>query len=516
MTNDKLSELELFFQLSLDLLCVAGLDGYFKRVNPAFERTLGYSPEELLSQPFIAFVHPDDKASTLAEVEKLATGSPTIYFENRYCCKNGEYKWLDWTAFPLLEKGLLYAIARDVTEKKHLESQLLRTQRLESIGTLASGISHDLNNILTPILAIAQLLYLKFPDTDVRTQRMLKILEDNAKRGAELIKQILSFTRGIEGKHTILSIQHLIREIEQIIRETFPKSIDILTDVSPDLWLVSADATQLHQVLMNLCVNARDAMPDGGKLTISVRNFVIDKNYAEMNLDAKVGSYIVVEVTDTGRGIPAEELDKIFDPFFTTKARGKGTGLGLSTVIGIVKSHGGFIDVNSKVGKGSEFKFYLPAVIGYEHKQLENEEFHQGEGELILVADDESAIRDIIKTSLETYNYQVITASDGIDAIALYAEHQNEIKLVLVDMMMPMMDGTITIKTLQKINNQVNIIAMSGLASSKLVCAANEAGVKKFLSKPFTTNELLQALCTVLHPDHCQDFPLNNYNVCDN
>ena len=390
----------------------------------------------------------------------------------------------------------ILTVNTDITQKKLLEAQFLRAQRLESIGTLASGIAHDLNNVLTPILMTAQLLETQIHDE--RSKRLLPILVTNAKRGANLVKQVLSFARGLEGKFTILQIKHLISEIKQIAKQTFPKSIEIYTSIPQYLGTVFGDATQLHQVLMNLCVNARDAMPDGGTLSISAENVFIDQNHAKMNFDAQVGPYIVITVADTGTGIPPEILDRIFEPFFTTKEIGKGTGLGLSTVIGIIKSHGGFVKVYSEVGRGTEFKVYLPEAEVDQITPVEDLELPTGKGELILVVDDEAAIRDITKTSLETYNYRALTASDGIEAIALYAEHRQEISVVLTDMMMPSMDGATTIRTLRKIEPHVKIVAVSGLVSKDKLAQVASIGVKTFLAKPYTTKELLTTLHEVL------------------
>ncbi len=380
----------------------------------------------------------------------------------------------------------------DITQKKQLESQFLRAQRLESIGTLSSGIAHDLNNVLAPILMTAQLLESQLHDE--RSKRLLPILINNAKRGANLVKQVLSFTRGMEGDRTLLQPKHLINEIKQVIEETFPKTIKLSEEIPQNLWMISGDATQLHQVLMNLCVNARDAMPKGGKLTIKAANFIVDENYAQMHLDAKVGSYLLISVADTGVGISPEILDRVFEPFFTTKELGKGTGLGLSTVLGIIKSHGGFINIQSDVNKGSDFQVYLPAQEVKERAEETEVDFPKGQGELILVVDDEDSIRDITKTSLESYNYKAITASDGIEAIALYAEHRDEISVVLTDIIMPKMDGLTTIRTLQKINPQVKIIAVSGLVSNDKINAITDIGIKAFLSKPYTAKQLLQTI----------------------
>ncbi|MBR8834530.1 MAG: response regulator [Stigonema ocellatum SAG 48.90 = DSM 106950] len=389
----------------------------------------------------------------------------------------------------------ILVVNTNITQKKALEAQFFRAQRLESIGTLASGIAHDLNNVLTPILMTAELLELQLQD-DV-SKRLLPILISNAERGANLVKQVLSFTRGMEGDRSLLELKHLIREIQQIVKETFPKSIEVSTQIPPNLWMMSGDTTQIHQVLMNLCVNARDAMPDGGSLIISAENVFIDQNYAGMDIGVRVGHYIGITVTDTGVGIPPAILERIFEPFFTTKELGKGTGLGLSTVVGIIKSHGGFINVYSEVGKGSKFKVYLPAAEATETLEEQKQELPSGNGELILVVDDEDAIRDITKTSLESYNYKAMSASDGIEAIALYAEHRDKISIVLTDMLMPSMDGLTTIRTLKKINPAVKIIAVSGLASSEKVNIVTNMGVQAFLAKPYTAKELLQTISDV-------------------
>ena len=301
----------------------------------------------------------------------------------------------------------------------------------------------------------------------------------------------------MEGDRTILQLKHLILEIRQVIKETFPKSIEVDCETSRNLWTVSGDATQLHQVLMNLCVNARDAMPNGGILTISAENFLVDEHYAKMHIDAKIGSYIVATVADTGMGITHEVLDRIFEPFFTTKELGKGTGLGLSTVLGIVKSHGGFINVYSEVGKGSKFEVYLPAQETAETPEEKELELPHGSRELVLIVDDEPSIREITKTSLEAYNYKAITASDGIEAIALYAEYRDKISIVLTDMLMPSMDGITTIRTLHKINPNVKIIVISGLATSDKMNSAYDLGIKAFLSKPYTAKQLLETINTV-------------------
>ena len=390
----------------------------------------------------------------------------------------------------------ILVVNTDITEQKQLEAQFLRTQRLESLGTLAGGIAHDLNNILAPILGFSKLLPLKLPDVDEQTKSFFKIMENNANRGTALVKQILTFSRGLEGEKGIVQIRHLISEIAQIINETFPKSIQLETNAPKSLWTVNADINQLHQVLMNLSVNARDAMTDGGTLTINAENTTVDAEYARLHLDATVGDYVLITVSDTGVGIRPEIIDRIFEPFLTTKEVGRGTGLGLSTVIGIVQSHGGFIDVESsrqRATGGTKFKVFLPASNIAENNVEEPEADLRGNGELILVVDDETAILEVTKATLETYNYQVLTASDGIKAIATYAQNR-DIDLVIMDIMMPLMDGKTAIRTIKQIDSEVKIIAVSGLIERQEIVTELDSEVVAFLNKPYSNDDLLKML----------------------
>ncbi|MFB2768360.1 PAS domain S-box protein [Pelatocladus sp. BLCC-F211] len=416
------------------------------------------------------------------ELQKISKSGKQIIVESRWTLVKDEHH----------QPKSILVVDTDITQKKQLEKQFLRTQRMESIGTLASGIAHDLNNVLSPILMSVQLLQMKCEDR--RDRQILSIVENNAKRGANLVKQVLSFARGIEGDRTVLRVKHLILEMKQIVEQTFPKSITVNTEIQPDLWNVCGDSTQLHQVLMNLCLNARDAMPTSGTLTISANNIVIDENYARMHLDAQVGSYIVIKVADTGVGISHELLDRIFEPFFTTKEFGKGTGLGLSTVMGVVKGHGGFISVSSTIGKGTKFQVYLPAVQTHTEPPSEDLEMPRGQGQWILVVDDEVAVTEITAASLENHNYKVITASDGIEAVALYAQHKDKISAAIIDMMMPNMDGTTTINTLLKMNPLLRIIAVSGLATGEQILLNHKTTHTVFLPKPYTAQELLKTL----------------------
>jgi PAS domain S-box-containing protein len=392
----------------------------------------------------------------------------------------------------------MFAINTDVTERKKLEAQFLRAQRMESIGALASGIAHNLGNLLSPILLSIQMLKRKF--TDEESQHMLAILQINAERGGEMIKQVLEFARGIEGERIELQPTHLIKEVARILESTFPKTIEIKVSIAEDLSPIVGDATQMHQVLMNLCVNARDAMPKGGSLKIKAENTYLDENYARMHIEANQGHYIMISVIDTGIGMPADLIEKIFEPFFTTKEQGKGTGLGLPSIRGIVKGHGGFIDVYSEVGKGTEFRIYIPAATSTEVRP-EGEELSglaTGHGELILIVDDETPLLEVAQKTLEDNGYRVLTARDGTEGLAVYAEHKKKIDAVIMDMVMPYLDGAATIRAIQRLNPEVKIIASSSLSADDNTFEAANEGVRIFLKKPYTAEKLLKALAEVL------------------
>jgi nitrogen-specific signal transduction histidine kinase/ActR/RegA family two-component response regulator len=388
----------------------------------------------------------------------------------------------------------------DISEHKRLEEQFLHAQRMEAIGTLASGVAHDLNNILAPMLMGAGLLKSRLNDAD--DQKMLALIEHSAQRGASIVRQLLSFGRGVESIRGPLQLRRLLEELGSFVEETFPRSITIVVDAPADLWTVQADATQLYQVLMNLCVNARDAMPDGGKLTVEARNVELTGKEGPSNPEGKAGSYVVLAVSDTGRGIPPEIVHRIFEPFFTTKGPGKGTGLGLSTALGIVKSHGGFMTVASEPGRGSNFKVHLSAEKGAAEAVAKGTEspLPAGRGELILVVDDEVPIQETARLLLEEHHYRVLVAANGAEAIQLFIKHRQNVRLMLTDVMMPVMDGATLIRSLRVLDPKlkVKVIAMSGLSQEDRRAELVAMGVTNMLTKPFGQKELLQAVGRVL------------------
>jgi len=390
----------------------------------------------------------------------------------------------------------------DLSEQKKLEAQFLRAQRLEALGTLAGGIAHDLNNNLAPILMGAPLL--RYVQTPAETEATLNAIESSAQRASEVVRQLLTFSRGQGGQRMALHVKHLLRDLRSFIRETFPKNITFTISEAPDLWSMVVDATQLHQVLLNLCINARDAMPEGGTLAVTAANFQADGHFASMTTGARPVAYVLLQVSDTGTGIQPDHLEQIFDPFFTTKEAGRGTGLGLATVQRVVASHGGFVRVRSIVGQGTTFDVYLPASpeAVAPPKPTRVAPSLTGQGQLILVVDDEENIRKITQETLVRHGYRVETAQDGVEAVEVFARRQREIKAVITDLMMPGMDGLGLAKVLARMAPTVPVVLSTAAGNdpkqSEKVTALGGLGVGIMLTKPYTTDELLQALHAVL------------------
>ncbi|MEH1966883.1 hybrid sensor histidine kinase/response regulator [Nostoc sp.] len=502
--EQKIREQAALLDITTDAIIVQNLVNQIQFWNKGAEHLYGWMAEEAQGKNANQLLYRKQNFCQLKNIQKTLAESGSWQGELHQVTKQGKEmivasRWTLVNDDRGQAKSILI-VNSDITEKKQLEAQFLRAQRMESLGTLASGIAHDLNNALTPMMMTVQLLEARLPDE--KSQQWLTIMETNVKRAADLVKQVLWFSRGSVGNFKTLDVRYLISEIEKIIKQTFSRAIEIRIDVpGQNLWNIFGDATQLHQVLMNLCINARDAMPHGGILKISAKNFWVDSHYARMNIDANVGSYVMISVCDTGIGIKREIVDRIFEPFFTTKEVGKGTGLGLSTVLGIIKSHSGFVNVVTEVGKGTEFQVCLPVTqtIDTDGKLAGDHELPAGHGELILVVDDEDSIREVTQAWLEKNAYKVLVASDGIDAIALYTKHQQEISVVLIDMMMPFMDGPTTINVLKKIDPDIKIIGVSGLASNHEMIKSLGNNVKTLLSKPYTSSDLLRNLQMVIN-----------------
>jgi PAS domain S-box-containing protein len=495
-----IDEQAALLDFATDAIFVRDLDHRILYWNQGAERVYGWSAAEALGQKANELL--GEPADLLAEVirsllargqwqgdelHKFGKSGRELTVEGRWTLVRDEFG----------QPKSILAINTDITEKRQLQAQFYQAQRLESLGTLASGIAHDLNNILTPILAFAQILRWQL-GLDAKTQARLQIIEDNARRGADMVEQILTFARGASGKYIALQVDRLLQDVAKVAQQTFPKSIVIDRHLPDDLWLVAGDATQLHQVFLNLCVNARDAMPNGGRLRITAENHAVDKLFARLNINMCAGNYVLVTIADTGTGIPSDILDRIFDPFFTTKPIGEGTGLGLSTVLGLVDNHGGFVRVASTPGQGTEFKIYLPTAEGEEKAIATDFEsvLPTGNGELILIVDDDPAVREANRSLLEDHNYQTLIASDGIEAMGIYAQQMQSIDLVLIDAMMPHASGATAIRTICWMNPQAKILAISGLSSNRE--SSIDAGAQAFLTKPYQLATLLKTVSQLL------------------
>jgi PAS domain S-box-containing protein len=497
----KIHEQAALLDKAQDAIVAFDLAWHITYWNQGAARIYGWSTEKMLGVNPLETVFAK-QATKLGETWRSALQLGEWKGELRQPTKEGKEIILEsrWT---LVRDDAGHALSMlvintDITEKKTLEAQFLRTQRMESIGTLAGGIAHDLNNVLSPIMMGVELLQMRTQDPV--SIKMLKTIDASARRGADMVKQVLSFARGHVGERVTLNVGHLVREMEKLVRETFPKNVTFKSSIATDLLPVSGDATQMHQILLNLCVNARDAMPSGGEITAKCENCLVTEADAARLTNIKPGNAILLQVTDTGTGMSPEIMARIFEPFFTTKEIGKGTGLGLSTVMSIVKSHGGALDLESTIGVGTTFKVYLPAAekpAGPAQASISKDAL-RGKGETILLVDDEIAVRELTKAILTTHGYNVLTANDGAEAITLCSQNADKIKLVLMDMMMPVMDGATTMKKLNAKHPSLRFVAISGLMKADKF--EEEVGLKdvSFLLKPFNAEKLLTTLHRVL------------------
>lgn len=484
-----------------DAILVRGLDHRIRYWNQGAERLYGWEAERALGATAETLLYREPTEYRAAHQKTLETGKWSGRL--RQVTRDGRDITVEarWTLIRD-ESGqpqAVISINTDITERLKLEQQFLRAQRMESIGTLAGGIAHDLNNLLAPIMMGVDLL--RATTSGPQAGLVLDNIARSARRGSDLVKQVLSFARGVEGARMSVRVAQLMRELEAIVTNTFPRGIRLECVAERGLWPVVGDPTQLHQVLLNMCLNARDAMPSGGQLSVTARNTELDKHYTVLNRGTAAGRYVVIEVSDDGEGMSEEVQARVFEPFFSTKPPGKGTGLGLSTALGIVRSHGGFVNLYSEVGKGSVFKIYLPAQADAEADAKADSApplLPRGSGECVLVVDDEATILTVTQQTLETFGYRVLTADDGAQAVGIYATRREEIAVVLTDMMMPVMDGPALIAALRRLNPAVRIIAASGLNANGNVAKAANAGVRHFLAKPYTAERLLTTLRTVL------------------
>lgn len=492
---------KMFRSSPIGMCLSSAKDGFIIEVNEAFLSIVGESKENVIGQTLGDF---EIRIESQEGAASMGGSCPNRLIKNILTTikrDTGEILQVLVSSerIDIGKEACAMTFFNDITEIKKIEEQLLRNQRMESIGTLAGGIAHDLNNALAPILMSSQLLRMEL--TEPHHLQILGVLDSSAKRGADMVRQVLTFARGIEGKHGLVQVKHLLRDMVAMTRQTFPKSIEIREETGAELWAISGDATQLHQVLLNLCVNARDAMHNGGLLTITTTNVELDEKTASIHPEAKPGAYICISVADTGSGMPAHVQKRIFEPFFTTKEIGKGTGLGLSTVRSIVKNHNGFLTLESAENRGTNFRIYLPAKPGADSSNYHATQLSlpSGHGEWILVVDDEAVIRDIARQMLQSFSYNVLTAGNGAEAVAMCAKNPGKIKVMITDLTMPIMDGAATIEAVKSIDTTIKVIVASGSALQRMVKAPDSSTVCAVLEKPYTPEKLLTTIHSILH-----------------
>jgi PAS domain S-box-containing protein len=492
----------LHFEHVSDVIYSIDPDFRILSVSPSVERILGYRPEELIGKPFqdLNLLTEEYLETAFSDAKRVLAGERISSSVYEFIAKDGTNKFGEVSSAPLVRDGKVAAVisvARDITERKQLETQLRQVQKLESIGQLASGIAHDFNNLLTPIGGFAELL-LRKASKGSKEQKHLRQIKIAAQRATALTSQLRLFTRQEEGELRPLQLNSVVEETCALLEHSIPKEITIELSLESELWAVEADSSQISQVLMNLCVNARDAMPNGGTLTLETRNMTLDEEYARTVLTAQPGRYVCLSVSDTGCGMSPEVQARLFEPFFTTKEPGKGTGLGLAVVYGIVKGHGGFINVYSEKGRRSTFRIYLPPIeSAMEEREVEEWKLPTGT-ETILLVDDEEAVRALGQSVLERCGYTVLTAENGIRALEVYQAHQEEIALMVLDVGMPQMGGQECLRRLQELDPQVKVLISTGYTAKGLAQELVAEGALGVVEKPFPPQDFAAVVRRVL------------------
>jgi PAS domain S-box-containing protein len=471
-------------------------EGRIIMMNEAMLTALGYNQAEVKGADYLSTFVPASEREPAARVfEELVRGKKATVNEGGVLTREGVQLLVKWHGRSILRDNgdldFFFGLGIDITEQKKLHSQLIHSQKLEAIGTLAGGVAHDFNNLLQAIQGYSDLLLMDKPEADPDHRGLLEIRRA-ARRGGELTKQLLTFSRRVESKPAPVDLNNEIRDVRQLLNRTIPSMIQIELHLAEDLGRVRADANQLGQVIMNLVINARDAMPEGGKLIIETKNVLLDEHYCRTHLGASPGDYVCMTISDTGMGISRETLKHIFEPFYTTKEAGHGTGLGLAMVYGIVKGHGGYTMCYSEKGIGTSFKIYLPAISFKEDSKAPvSESIAAGRGETILLVDDNDPIRELGDQILSRFGYRVLCAQDGEDALELFRNSHEEVDLVVLDLIMPRMGGQECLEELLRINPLAKVVLSSGYPARAHAKRAMDAGAKGFISKPFEINQML-------------------------
>ncbi|MEI6667360.1 MAG: PAS domain S-box protein, partial [Acidobacteriota bacterium] len=501
-------ELELFFGLVPDLVCIASVDGFFLKLGGAWKQTLGFTNAELLAQPFESFMHPEDIAATREEVLTQLGGGSTAKFVNRYRTKAGDYRWLEWTASPAVNGATLYAAARDITDRKRaeeekavLEARSRQAQKMESVGLLAGGVAHDFNNMLAVILGHTEVA-MEGIDSAQQLHASLDEIHKAATRSANLTRQLLAFARKETITPKVIDLNETMAGTLSMIRRLVGENVHVAWQPHADLWPVQIDASQMEQVLINLCVNARAAIAGVGSITIATDNAVDDADWSDVANEVR-GDYVRLTVSDTGCGMSGETLSHIFEPFFTTKAVGEGTGMGLASVFGAVKQNRGVIQVRSVLGTGTTFRIYLPrhtATVAPSGTDVEMVPTLRGHETLLLV-EDEPGVLMLAKKALERSGYTVLAAGTPSEAIRLATEYGGHIHLLMTDVVMPEMNGLALATRLDAIRPHIKRLFTSGYPADVIADHGVVDHSAAFISKPFSIKALVAKVRETLDRD---------------
>jgi PAS domain S-box-containing protein len=490
---------------SIESVMITDRNGKIQYINPAFERISGYRKEEVIGRD-TRFLKSDrlDSSFYKDQLTAIRSGKP---WKGRLLSqkKDGQIFYEDVAISPVRDSSgeiiNFVDVGHDVTENVELQMQLLQAQKMEAIGTLAGGIAHDFNNLLQIVLGYSEVVLLRKKEGEHDYADLQQIYQAG-KRGADLVKSLMTFSRKVETKLVPVNLNQEITQVQHLLSNTIPKTINITLHLNGNLDSIKADPSQIGQVLMNLGVNARDAMADGGILTFETLNVQLDKEYCDTHLEAKPGSYILLTVSDTGQGMDRETLSHIFEPFFSTKEVGKGTGLGLATVYGIVKQHGGHITCYSEPGLGTTFNIYLPTIEKERDSEAPTVENPiPGGTETILLVDDEEALRELGSTLLNEFGYKVITANDGKQALDIYQREGDHISLIILDLIMPVMDGKKCLEEILLVNPNTKVVMASGYSEGGPASGATAGRAKGFVQKPYNMRELLTTVREVLDKD---------------
>ena len=502
--RDKTRERDRIWNVSRDLLMVADYSGAWRTVNPAWTQVLGWSETDLLDRTSRWLEHPDDQAKTMAEVEKLASGQQTVRFENRLRHKDGSYRWLAWTAVP--DDEMIYCVARDITEEKAAaerlkatEEALRQSQKMEAVGQLTGGIAHDFNNLLTGIVGSLDLMQTRLGQNRLESlPRYIDAAMTSANRAAALTHRLLAFARRQPLVPKSIDANALVVSLEDLLRRTIGENLDLDISAAPDLWLTLCDPNQLESALLNLAINARDAMPDGGKLAIATRNIHVGTITADTPA-LTPGDYICIAVTDTGTGMTSEVLARAFDPFFTTKPIGQGTGLGLSMIYGFARQSNGHVSIDSRVGFGTTVNVYLPRYEGAASEAIAGtlRDEHKSAGETVLVVEDEPVVRSVVVEMLQDEGYCVLEAVDGPTGLAALRSEPT-IDLLVTDVGLPGMNGRQLADQARETRPELKILFITGYAESVAMAEGFLLEGMEMITKPFDLDVLSRRIRTMV------------------